>query len=166
MQYDRAMNLNDASQLFAVAPRASEDLRLALGQQGLAELVRSAIPSNPECSTESSERLLALLTYSYAAGVYDSSEIPREMDQNDLLRLLGTEVPFDHHVLRQFRRQNRSQLRDCLSRVLRSVRADTDTTYAERSVSRWARGGEDGCDEEAEERINRAVRADTFASDD
>jgi hypothetical protein len=166
MQLNRAMNLNDASQYFALAPRASEDLRLALGQQGLAELVRNAIPANTERTMESSERLLALLTYSYAAGVFDSSEIPREIDQNDLLRVLGTEVPFDHHVLRQFRRQNRSQLRDCLSRVLRSIRIDTDSTYAERSVSRWARGDEDGCDEEAEERINRAVRADTFASDD
>jgi hypothetical protein len=166
MQWNSAMNLNNASQLFPVAPRASEDLRLALGQQGLAELVRSAIPSNPERASESSERLLALLTYSYAAGVFDSAEIPREMDRNDLMQFLGTEMPFDHHVLRQFRRHHRSQLRDCLSRVLRSVRLAADTTYAGRSMNRWSMGANDGCDEEAEERIDRAVRADTFASDD
>jgi hypothetical protein len=165
---NRAMILNNSSPSFAAARRASEDLRLAPGQHELAALVRNEIPSpmGRGVDSESPERLLALLTYSYAAGVYDTAEIPHELDQNDLVGLLGGGVRFDHQILRRFRRQNRDELRDCLSRVLRRARETPTHTYAERSSSRWSGGGNDGCDEEAEERINRAIRADSFALDD
>jgi hypothetical protein len=160
------MILNQTSQPVAAACRASEDLRQALGQHGLAELVRNAIPAHPKREAELSESLLALLTYSYAAGVYDSAEIPRELNQNDLRDLLGAGVPADHHVLRQFRRHNRSELRDCLSRVLRSARETAFFPQGEPSLNWWPRVGHDVCEQEAEERINRAVRADAFALDD
>jgi hypothetical protein len=160
------MTLNQTSHLDAAACRASEDLRQALGRDGLAELVRNAIPPHPKHEAEWSEHLLALLTYSYAAGVYDSAEIPRELDQNDLRDLLGAGVPADYHALRQFRRHNRSELRDCLSRVLRSARETAGFSRGESSSNWWLRGSHDVCEQEAEERINRAVRADTFALDD
>jgi hypothetical protein len=166
MSLNCAMNLNQTAQPVAAACRASEDLRQALGQHGLAKLVRNAIPPHPERETESSESLLALLTYSYAAGVYDSAEIPREFHGNDLRYLLGGGVPADYHVLRRFRRHNRSELRDCLSRVLRSARQTSSLTPSEPAMGWWSRVGHDGCEQEAEERINRAVRADTFALDD
>jgi hypothetical protein len=166
MSLNCAMTLNQTSQPLAAACRASEDLRQALGQHGLAELVRNAIPPHPEREAEASESLLALLTYSYAAGVYDSAEIPRELNQHDLRHLLGAGVPADYHRLRQFRRHNRSELRDCLSRVLRSARETAFVPHAEPSVGWSPRGGHDVSEQEAEERINRAVRADTFALDD
>jgi len=166
MSLNCAMILNQTAQPVAAACRASEDLRQALGQHGLAELVRNAIPPHPQREAEASESLLALLTYSYAAGVYDSAEIPRELNQHDLRCLLGAGVPADHHVLRQFRRHNRSELRECLSRVLRSAREPAFAPQGEPSWNWRPRGGHDGCDQEAEERINRAVRADTFALDD
>ena len=164
---NRAMTLNPPARS-ASARCAPEDLRLALGQHGLAELVRDTVPSRcaPNPSPDSSERLLALLTYSYAAGVYDSSEISHELDEDDLLRLLGTSLPLDHHVFRQFRRQNRSELRDCLSRVLRRARATAISSYADWSMGRWLMVANNDFEEEAEERINRAIRADTFSLDD
>jgi hypothetical protein len=155
--------------------RASEDLRQAVGQQQLAEIVRDAVPSRPipAQASDSSERLLALLTYSYAAGIYNSAEIPGEFDQEDVLRLLGTPLPSDHHVLRNFRRHNRSELHECLSQVLRRARATTSPSRehdpsadAEWSTSRWSLNGNHDFSAEAEERINRAIRTDTFALDD
>jgi hypothetical protein len=159
---------NPPTRSTASARCAPEDLRLALGQHGLAELVRETVPSRhaPTPSPDSSERLLALLTYSYAAGVYNSSEISQELDEDNLLRLLGTSLPLDHHVFRQFRRQNRSELRDCLSRVLRRAHATASPGYADWSLGRWLTVANDDFEEEAEERISRAIRADTFALDD
>lgn len=144
------------------ASQRTEDLRQALGRQGLAELVRTALPRGRERVTDSS--LLALLTYSYAAGVYGSTEIPYELA--DFPQLLGAECKVDQHVLRQFRRQNHSELRDCLSRVLRTARGSCESNPMELSSGRWPEADRDGCEQEAEERISRAVRADTFALDD
>jgi hypothetical protein len=151
--------------------RASEDLRRAVGHQQLAEMVRAAVPSAPAPVQlpESSERLLALLTYSYAAGVYDSSEIPNALGHQDLAPLLGTPMPLDCHLLRRYRRQNRSELRECLSRVLRRARTESTSMTSSQdgwSSERWSPGANDDFAAEADERINRAIRADTFALDD
>ncbi len=159
---------NHLAQSHAPGQLASEDLRLVLGQNGLAELVRDSVSSkgNHSAGSDASERLLALLTFSYASGVFDSAEIPHELDQEDLLRLLGTSLPLDSHAFRQFRRQNRSELHGCLSQVLRRARKPQGTDWSEWTMNRWTTESCDGFDEEAEERINRAVRADTFALDD
>jgi hypothetical protein len=162
------MNRDDTLPLGGLARGAEEDLRLALGCGELAKLVRDVIPAHAPrgAVSESAERLLALLTFSYASGVYDSTEIPHEFGDEDLAQLPGTQVPLDQHALRRFRRNNRSELRDCLSHVLRRARSSSTSSYPDCSLGRWTMGNQEQCEAEAEERINRAVRADTFALDD
>jgi hypothetical protein len=167
---DNAMIRSQSSQPDNPDLRASEDLRRAVGEHQLAEMVRAAVPSPPVPMPlpASSERLLALLTYSYAAGVYESSEIPNEIGDQDLSCLLGSPLPLDSQLLRRYRRHNRSELRDCLSRVLRHARTEATSMSSPDSWSaeRCSHGAEDDFAAEADERINRAVRADTFALDD
>ena len=122
-----------------------------------------------------SEVLLTLLTYSYATGNYGSREVESVAANDPLLRYLcGTPVP-DWKTIRRFRRVHREILRQCILSVLHgSMRirfgdGDNDA-IADHCVAvaldRWF---EPLCvpfpDQEAGERIERAVFVDELVSD-
>jgi transposase len=66
--------------------------------------------------------MLALLTYSYALGVYGAEDIERMMiEDSALCALCGREVP-SGRLLRHFRRENRAALQRTLTETLRQAR--------------------------------------------
>ncbi len=68
-------------------------------------------------SSYSAERLMHLLTYAYAIGLYGSQDIELAVQTDPVLcYLCASEVP-DWNTLRRFRRLHRQYLRECLIKV-------------------------------------------------
>jgi hypothetical protein len=95
-----------------------------------------------ECKTF--QPLLGILVYSYAAGIYLSEEIAR---------LLSNVTGFfeDETALRRYRRHHLPMIRDCLTEVL--------ATASESCVAA------NDCGREAEDRLLRAIREDSWSLD-
>jgi hypothetical protein len=107
--------------------------------------------------------LLTVLTYSYAAGLYGSQEIERQVLRDSQLLYLAAKASPSANELRQFRRLHRFWLQRSLSRLLKSAwqaRADYPTerplTAESESFFDWT----------AEQRINHSVLIDTMALDE
>lgn len=123
------------------------------------------------------QRLLALLAYCYASGLYDSEQIEQAALADPALRsLCGATYPTSQD-LRQFRRQHRTVLRICLAKVLLETwRAQFWTRCADemniRRVDYLLAQAHSNRDlqshfaKAAEERINCAVALDSMALDD
>ena len=120
--------------------------------------------------------MLTLLTYCYATGVYASADIELNMQHDQMIRYLCAKNYLDSPVLREFRRYSRDRIKECLATVLRRVWelrfCDEDAcplaaaSYPGASFGRWLnmRPTPDFA-AEAEQRIVRAVRADSMAMD-
>jgi hypothetical protein len=143
------------------------DLSRSLGEQGLLTLVLNAVQTvDPERwtvqpGTKSSpyrpQMMLTLLTYCYAASLYGSQDIERAMRDNRTVRYICARTYPDWQALRQFRRQHRDLIRQCLAYVMKQTWAlkfdDGEADYV----------GYDWFESELVDQVNAAVltRVDT-----
>lgn len=164
------------------------DLRPVMGEGPLIQAVLNAIQAEggsgePEATAGWSAAgvppvaMLALLTYSYASGIYESAEIEFAARQDPILRYLCAKQFPSAALLRRFRRRQRVTIEACLRRVLARVWSEATfnprggrpwtVSSLERSRNRW----QGPCNlsaagEEAAARLDEAVRIDAFALDD
>ena len=120
--------------------------------------------------------MLTLLTYCYATGVYATTDIELGMQQDRMICYLCAKNYLNLAALREFRRYSRDRIKECLATVLRRVWdlhfCDVDACPVAGasdlgvSFGHWlnTRATPDFT-AEAEQRIIRAVRADSMAMD-
>ncbi len=107
--------------------------------------------------------LLTLLTYAYASGTLPSEQIEGETEKDSTFRYLCARTYPTESTLRQFRRQNRVLIRQCLVRVFEAAWQQRfgETQNAELSKM-WLPAL---LNLEAEKRILYAVQLDSMAMD-
>lgn len=162
-----------------------EDLSVYMGKKTLVKLILEAIEDlNARTSGRDSftrgtpERqpalMLTLLTYCYATGVYASADIELNMEYDPMTRYLCAKSYLGLPALREFRRYNRDRIKECLAIVLRRVwelrfcdQNDCPLAAAGGPVIPGWPGWRPAPDfvVEAEQRIFRAVQADSMALD-
>jgi hypothetical protein len=110
--------------------------------------------------------LCTLLTFAYATGRLGAEELERQAENDRALRYLCANQCPDWHTLRRFRRAHRSVIGSCLERLLVAA-------GRERFAGRlWLEPMPDEsvlvaeCARSAEDRIRRAILADTASLDD
>jgi transposase len=163
------------------------DLSLYIGKKTLVKLILEAVEGvdmgGYRPGTMSSAgvvvqpaMMLALLTYCYATGVYESMDIELNIHRDQMTRYLCAKTYPGVDVLRSFRRDGRLKISQCLATVLRRVWElrfcgdDAEPiggpSYIDFSLSRWT-GVKPAPNfvNEAEERIAWAIRADSMALD-
>jgi hypothetical protein len=122
---------------FADSP---EDVRQIVGDRGLVELALQAVQifgtdlplwQNTSEPGLSSRMLLALLTYSYAAGIYSTADLFWSCRRQSGARYLCAQTWPDKHSLRRFRRNWKAMVESCLRWVLQEVEARRMTKLAE-----------------------------------
>jgi hypothetical protein len=164
-----------------------DDLRSWMDRHDLVRLVLEAIqtaslPVVPPARTRDgngefqSHIWLGVLTYCYAAVVYASADIELEFIRDPVVRHLCADTYPEAGKLRLFRRRNRMEIQRCLAEVLRrawQVREGFECENVDEPAHPFAspesqaiREGLLPFADEAEERINRAVRLDCWALDD
>src|SRR2546427_7288586 len=164
-----------------------DDLSVYIGKKTLVKLIRDAIEGLRaraiRCESPASGHpefqpamLLTLLTYCYATGVYASTDIELSMQHDPMIRYLCAKNYLNLPVLLEFRRYSRDRIKECLATVLRRVWelrfCEEDACpraaapYPEAAFGRWLNmGPTPDFRAEAEQRIVRAVRADSMAMD-
>jgi len=162
------------------------DLSLYIGKKTLVKLILDAAPQiragAAECEGPAEgavfqpAMMLTLLTYCYATGVYGSGDIELNIRRDAMTRYLCAKAYPDMDMIRSFRRDNRLKIKQCLAGVLRRVWElrfcgdDAEPieghSYLDSSLSRWTRAmPAPDFNDEAEERMTRAVHADSMALD-
>ena len=164
-----------------------DDLSVYIGKKTLVKLILDAIEGlnarASECEATASGKqefqpalMLTLLTYCYATGVYASTDIELSMQHDRMIRYLCAKNYLNLPVLREFRRYSRDRIKECLASVLRRVWelrfCDEDAcpmaaaSYLGVSFGWWlSMRPTPDFTAEAEQRIVRAVRADSMAMD-
>ena len=164
-----------------------DDLSGYIGKKTLVKLILEAIERLNAQTTEREAvgtenpdfqpaMMLTLLTYCYATGVYSSTDIELSMQHDQMIRYLCAKNYLNLPVLREFRRYRRDRIRECLATVLQRVWelrfCDEDdhpmaaAPYLGVSFGWWLnRGLTPDFRAEAEQRIVRALRADSMAMD-
>jgi transposase len=164
-----------------------DDLSGYIGKKTLVKLILEAIEGlntrtagREVVTTENPDfqraTMLTLLTYCYASGVFASTDIESSMQHDQMIRYLCAKNYLNLPVLREFRRYSRDRIKECLATVLRRVwelrfcEEDAHPMAAAScsgvSFGRWLnRGPTPDFRAEAEQRIVRAVRADSMAMD-
>jgi hypothetical protein len=163
--------------------RLASDLRLWLSDWHLVTLALEATQKvdwsifYPDSSALSRcdyrpQMMLSLLTYCYAAGLYESERIAREIFRDQALRYLCAETFPDAQTLRRFRRRHHGALKQCLVDVLKhawkSGQWSVVKEFPERASdrSRPCTAGDARFAQAAEERIQLAVLMDGMALED
>jgi len=164
-----------------------DDLSLYIGKKTLVKLILEGIedldawaPGDEESGSRNPNfrpaMMLTLLAYCYATGVYGSADIQLATEHDQMIRYLCAGDYPDLCLIRSFRRYNHERITRCLSAVLRRVwelrfcgedAVPIGSVSSSRSVPvRWI-GVRAALDfrQEAEQRIVRAVRADSMAMD-
>jgi hypothetical protein len=115
-----------------------------------AELARmvSEVVKGFESASPRRKVLLGAIAYSYASGVYDSEEIERSLYETQNSATLAPEAWADG--IRYYRRNHRPEIERCLADVLRRT---------------WDAGEARDFTREAAERVNRAIRQDSWSLD-
>ena len=149
-----------------------DDLRAIVGERGLIELALQAVQhfgsdlpmwhktTEPELS---SRMLLALLTYSYAAGFYASEDIHWACRSDHGARYLCANTWPDEQSLRRFRRKWRPLIQSCLEWVYVTAETMRNTRLAE--YKKPAYGNIGHYRHLAEQRIESAILMDMAACD-
>jgi transposase len=161
-----------------------DDLSAYIGKKTLVKLILEAIEElnarTSWCDTVATEStgaqpvlMLTLLTYCYATGVYASTDIELSMEHDQMIRYLCAKNCLTLPMLREFRRYSRDRLQECLEAVLRRV---WELRFRNMDACPMAAAPEPGdgfrrwlyapdFTAEAEQRVIRAVRADSMAMD-
>jgi len=152
------------------------DLRESLGEQILLKLALDAVqsldPSQLSAAVTGDQRIrpqmmLTLLTYCYGSRLYGSREIEWATRNDRMIRYICARVFPDFRAIRQFRRNNRGLLEQCLTSVLRKAWVlqcdELDETLAGRA---WLTEGlERTFTTAAHEKVEVAVIMDTAETD-
>ena len=162
------------------------DLSGYIGKKTLVKLILEAIEGltartsgcgadgagNPELQPA---MMLTLLTYCYATGIYASSDIEFGLQHDQMIRYLCAKNHVSSAVLLEFRRYSRDRIKECLATVLQRVwelrfRDEDagpmrDAPYAGFSFGRRLNKRIPDFMAQAEQRIVRAVQADSMAMD-
>ena len=121
-----------------------EDLRPTLGEAALAKLSGDAAQMvalqkpwlvGSENTASTTRRLLALLTFCYAAGIYGSQEIESAAQHEPVVRSLCDDSAPNWSVLWRFRNANRPWIEECLARVYAAVTSETPSGSPENPVN-------------------------------
>src|SRR5438067_10964211 len=157
----------------ATPANPTADLRESLGESILLKLaldgVQSLEPSKLNAAVSGKEKLrpqmmLTLLSYSYAARIYGSRDIEWAIRTNSTVRYICARTFPEWRAIRQFRRNNRELVVQCLAYVLKkawALQAETD----------WAAGDCLGPEAdhkfaaEARNKVEVAIIMDTAESD-
>ena len=162
-----------------------EDLSGFIGKKTLVKLILDAIEDlnarKVGCDTFASGSLgcqpalmLTLLAYCYATGVCASTDIELNMQYDPMTRYLCAKSYLNLGALREFRRYNRDRIKECLAIVLRRV---WELRFCDQNDCPLAASGGPAIPgwpswrpapdfaHEAEQRIFRAVQADSMALD-
>ena len=137
---------------------------------------RNAHPS-PPLDDYPPAMLLTLMAYSYATGVFPSSEIERRTYQDDMVRYITANDHPNRDVLRAFRRRRRVVIRECLVKLFLLV---WQHRCAAASYDNGSRDDHPAVQRrpdlspetirlllgEADQRIDRAVQYDSMELDD
>src|SRR6266511_275273 len=161
-----------------------DDLSLYIGKKTLVKLI---LEVTEDLNVRSSGRqdietgnpnirpamMVTLLAYCYASGIYGSTDIQLSIQHDQMIRYLCARNYPDLCAIRSFRRYHRERISRCLTAVLGRVwelrfRGEDAVPIGSGSgsVSRWI--GQTATPDfrrEAEQRITRAVRADSMAMD-
>lgn len=117
-----------------------DDLRGIVGERGLIKLALQSVERFGtdlplwHVTTEpgySSRMLLALLTYSYAAGLYASEDIHQACKRDAGARYLSANTWPEERSLRRFRRKWRSRIESCLQWVCAVAERTQSMRFAE-----------------------------------
>ena len=101
--------------------------------------------------------LFTLLTYCYATGVYASTDIEEAIRDDETVRYLCACVFPDFEDIRQFRRRNAPELKECLIQLF-SILSDHSDGHFDKYAD-WE------LITEAERRLRIAIQADSMAMD-
>lgn len=170
---DRLMPATNNSQT-GIKQMMPGDLRAWLDERTLACVVLEAqqaikppywkqgtIPGNADAPRP--QVLLTLLTYAYASGTLPSEEIEKQTEKDPTFRYLCARTYPTESMLRQFRRQNRILIRQCLARVFEAAWQQRFGQTSDAEVSKmWLPAL---LNLEAEKRILYAVQLDSMAMD-
>ena len=144
-----------------------EDLRAWVDAPDLVHLVFEAAPAlqegreGPDLSLVPpgmARTVVTLLVYSYAIGLSSSDEIERQVDLDPELAYLSARTWPSSHTLRQVRRRSRPALQATLSKLLQLVAHLHGTSFTKAQGPEFFQAA-------AQERVDRAVLADTMALD-
>jgi hypothetical protein len=121
----------NATNLAPPSPRANEtDVRRWPASRELVQLALDAVQtldwSNANLISRSTRRyrpqmMVTLLGYCYATGIYGSEQIEQAIRQNETVRYICARDYPDWAAIRQFRRENRLVLEQCLAYVLKQA---------------------------------------------
>ena len=162
-----------------------DDLSLYIGKKTLVKLILEAIEDSNAGTPEREDigevdltfrpaMMLTLLVYCYATGLYGSIDIQVATQNDQMVRYLCARSYPDFGEVASFRRYHRQRIAGCLTAVLgrvwelrfrgedaRPIRGGVGT-----SLAQWiGLGSTPDFRRDAEERIVRAVRADSMAMD-
>ena len=123
------------------------------------------------CPSTPDDRLV-LVAYCYLRGVFHSQDVLRQLDSDETLGSMRSQVGLRAEQLRQYRRQSRSALADCLTHALLQLWRERhpdhpQAPYGDSLV--WNRhnlGFLQPFYRHAKERLDQAVRLDSMALDD
>ncbi len=116
--------------------------------------------------------LLILVAYCYLRGVYHSNEVVQRLDTDDTLESMRPRVALRPERVRQFRRERRSTLVDCLTCALFRLASLRGPRHGEEPFScslvrnRHNFGVLEPFHLHARERLDRAIALDSMALDD
>ena len=113
------------------------------------------------------ERMLMLLTYSYATGRYRSQQIVENLFTEDFWRPFFQDDPPKWHDLRLFRRGHRPLLKRCLENVFNSIcPRPWGATHAESALTETMPTRPERAEQEADRRLSWAAQLDSMDLDD
>jgi hypothetical protein len=169
----------------AAAPgRLPYDVRGWVGQRTLVALTLEvttefggAVAVRRLFEDHSAAMLLTLLTYSYATGVFTSSEIERRTYRDEMMRYIAAHEHPNRDVLRSFRRRWRGAIRECLVHLFARVwqhRCTVASLAGEVKGDSWTMKRQPVLSPEltrhfwceADRRIDRAVQYDSMELDE
>ena len=150
---------------------------------GLLETANLVATGRPEAAPENGgsaanfQALLRVLAYSYATGIYASSEIKAALNGDPILRYLAAGQRPESGAMRRFRRRNRHTLERCLAQTLeRSWSASGSSTeslrpspeaYVQASLERWSvQAQKPDFETEAANRVRKAICDDAAHLDE
>ena len=150
-----------------------DDLRQSVGEDALARLAvdaaqvvglqNSRLAVGPASAQSDPQRLLAILTYSYAAGIYASQAIEWSCHHDPIVRTLCGGPPPDWSAVWRFRNANRPWVEECLARLYdaacRGVPAGKQPSFGAGPISEVAPSSE--LIEFARQKVRRASRTDS-----
>jgi transposase len=122
------------------------DLRECLGEQILLKLALDAVQSLPPSELHAAvggpeklrqQMMLTLLSYCYAIRTYGSHDIEWAIRHDPTVRYICARSFPDWHAIRQFRRNNRALVEQCLAYVLKKAWI----LQADEIEDGWAMGG-------------------------